>query len=125
MTYVDSGGLRLFYSGSGTGPPLLWHTGGCGDGTMRQTAGYIAALPGYRQLLFDHRGHGRSAAPATIRRTARPRAPAGILEDQHEHSWPPVPRQARHRRPGLALSGRRNTTHLRTFTVDTRAVTMR
>jgi hypothetical protein len=21
MTYMDSGGLRLFYSGSGTGPP--------------------------------------------------------------------------------------------------------
>jgi len=66
MTYVDSGGLRLFYSGSGTGPPVLWHTGSCGDGTMWRTAGYIAALPGYRHLLFDHRGHGRSAAPATI-----------------------------------------------------------
>jgi pimeloyl-ACP methyl ester carboxylesterase len=66
MTYVDSGGLRLFYSDSGTGPPLLWHTGGCGDGTMWRTAGYIDALPGYRHLLFDHRGHGRSGAPATI-----------------------------------------------------------
>jgi pimeloyl-ACP methyl ester carboxylesterase len=66
MTYVNSGGLRLFYSGRGTGPPVLWHTGGCGDGTMWQTAGYIAALPGYRHLLFDQPGHGRSAAPATI-----------------------------------------------------------
>ena len=41
-------GLRLFYSGSGTGSPVLWHTGGCGDSTMWRTAGYIAALPGYR-----------------------------------------------------------------------------
>ena len=66
MTYVDSGGLRLFYSDSGSGPPVLWHTGGCGDSTMWQTAGYVTGLPGYRHLLFDHRGHGRSAAPATM-----------------------------------------------------------
>jgi len=46
MTYVDSGGLRLFYSDSGSGPPVLWHTGGCGDSTMWQTAGYVTGLPG-------------------------------------------------------------------------------
>src|SRR5215469_2574881 len=70
MTYVDSGGLRLFYSGSGTGPPVLWHTGGCGDGTMWRTAGYIAALPGYRHMsryvedviaVFDDAGARRAA----------------------------------------------------------------
>jgi len=66
MTYVDRGGLRLFYAVSGSGPPLLWHTGGCGDSTMWETAGYVSALPGYRHILFDHRGHGRSGAPATI-----------------------------------------------------------
>jgi pimeloyl-ACP methyl ester carboxylesterase len=66
VPYVDSGGLRLYYGVSGSGPPVLWHTGGCGDSTMWETAGYIAALPGYRHLLFDHRGHGRSEAPPTI-----------------------------------------------------------
>ena len=66
MPYVDSGGLRLFYAVSGSGPPLLWHTGGCGDATMWETAGYVAGLPGYRHILFDHRGHGRSDAPPAI-----------------------------------------------------------
>jgi pimeloyl-ACP methyl ester carboxylesterase len=64
MPYIDSGGLRLFYEETGAGLPVLWHTGGCGDSTMWQRAGYLASLPGYRHVLFDHRGHGRSAAPA-------------------------------------------------------------
>jgi pimeloyl-ACP methyl ester carboxylesterase len=63
MTYVVSGGLRLFYTESGGGLPVLWHTGGCGDSTMWERAGYIAGLRGYRHILFDHRGHGRSQAP--------------------------------------------------------------
>jgi pimeloyl-ACP methyl ester carboxylesterase len=63
MPYVDSAGLRLFYTQSGGGLPVLWHTGGCGDSTMWERAGYIAGLPGYRHILFDHRGHGRSQAP--------------------------------------------------------------
>lgn len=66
MPYVDSGGLRLFYAESGAGLPVLWHTGGCGDSTMWERAGYIAGLPGYRHILFDHRGHGRSQAPAEM-----------------------------------------------------------
>jgi pimeloyl-ACP methyl ester carboxylesterase len=60
---VDSGGLRIFYTETGAGLPVLWHTGGCGDATMWQRAGYIEGLPGYRHILFDHRGHGRSQAP--------------------------------------------------------------
>jgi len=63
MPYADSGGLRLFYTETGAGPAVLWHTGGCGDATMWQRAGYIEGLPGYRHILFDHRGHGRSQAP--------------------------------------------------------------
>jgi len=63
MPYVDNEGLRLFYRDSGAGLPILWHTGGCGDSTMWERAGYIAGLPGYRHILFDHRGHGRSQAP--------------------------------------------------------------
>jgi pimeloyl-ACP methyl ester carboxylesterase len=33
---------------------------------MWERAGYIAALPGYRHILFGHRGHGRSQAPAAM-----------------------------------------------------------
>ncbi|OLC24458.1 MAG: hypothetical protein AUJ02_12340 [Chloroflexi bacterium 13_1_40CM_3_65_12] len=42
---------------------MFFHTGGGGDGTMWQTAGYLDALPGRRHVLFDHRGHGRSDQP--------------------------------------------------------------
>jgi len=63
MPYVDNGGLRLFYEETGAGLPVLWHTGGCGDSRMWGRAGYPASLPGYRHVLFDHRGHGRSQAP--------------------------------------------------------------
>ena len=66
VPYVESGALRLFYAVSGSGLPLLWHTGGCGDSTMWETTGYVRALPGYRHILFDHRAHGRSNAPPTI-----------------------------------------------------------
>ena len=66
MSYVSNGGVRLFYSEAGDGPSVLWHTGGCGDATMWETAGYISALPGFRHILFDHRGHGRSDHPDDI-----------------------------------------------------------
>src|SRR5215469_93631 len=66
MPYVNRAALRLFYADSGAGLPVLWHTGGCGDATMWERAGYLAALPGYRHILFDHRGHGRSEGPADM-----------------------------------------------------------
>jgi pimeloyl-ACP methyl ester carboxylesterase len=55
--------VRLHYTDSGDGPAILWHTGGCGDGSMWETAGYISGLPGYRHVLLDHRGHGSSEMP--------------------------------------------------------------
>jgi pimeloyl-ACP methyl ester carboxylesterase len=33
---------------------------------MWDRAGYLAALPGYRHILFDHRGHGRSEGPTEL-----------------------------------------------------------
>ncbi len=58
--------LRIHYRDLGEGPPVLWHTGGCGDGRMWELAGYVDALPGHRHLLMDHRGHGRSESPADL-----------------------------------------------------------
>lgn len=45
---------------------MLWHTGGGGDGSIWERAGYLDRLPARRHLLFDHRGHGRSDKPATL-----------------------------------------------------------
>jgi pimeloyl-ACP methyl ester carboxylesterase len=58
--------VPIHYRVVGEGPPLLWHTGGCGDGTMWERAGYVEALPAYRHLLLDHRGRGASGAPEDL-----------------------------------------------------------
>jgi pimeloyl-ACP methyl ester carboxylesterase len=63
MPAVTRGGVRLHYSDTGDGPCVFFHTGGGGDGTMWESAGYLDALPGRRHVLFDHRGHGRSDQP--------------------------------------------------------------
>lgn len=66
MPYVSRAGVRLYYDVAGSGPVVLLHTGGGGDGRMWQLAGYPAALAGYRIVLMDHRGHGRSDGPAGL-----------------------------------------------------------
>jgi pimeloyl-ACP methyl ester carboxylesterase len=68
MPFVTRAGVRLHYSDSGTGPAVLFQTGGAGDGTMFAQAGYLAALPGRRHLVLDHRGHGRSDQPDGVSR---------------------------------------------------------
>jgi pimeloyl-ACP methyl ester carboxylesterase len=59
-------GVRLYFEDSGEGVPVLFHTGGGGDGRMWQLAGYTQALSGYRHILLDHRGHGQSDCPANL-----------------------------------------------------------
>jgi pimeloyl-ACP methyl ester carboxylesterase len=44
----------------GEGFPLVLHTGGAGDLRMWRTAGYVHGLAGYRVVLVDHRGRGRT-----------------------------------------------------------------
>jgi pimeloyl-ACP methyl ester carboxylesterase len=64
---VASDGVRLHYEVVGSGPPLILQTGGAGDGTMWQDAGYVEALSSRRRcLLLDHRGHGRSDQPPLV-----------------------------------------------------------
>jgi pimeloyl-ACP methyl ester carboxylesterase len=58
--------LRIHYRVVGDGPPVLWHTGGCGDGDMWELAGYLDGLAGYTHVLMDHRGRGRSEAPTDM-----------------------------------------------------------
>jgi pimeloyl-ACP methyl ester carboxylesterase len=44
----------------GDGFPLFLHTGGGGDLRMWRMAGYVDGLAGYRVVLLDHRGRGRT-----------------------------------------------------------------
>jgi hypothetical protein len=45
MPTVIRDGVRLHYSDAGDGPPVFFHTGGGGDGTMWNTAGYLVPCP--------------------------------------------------------------------------------
>jgi pimeloyl-ACP methyl ester carboxylesterase len=61
MPFAKRAGVRIHYRDEGTGPPLVLHTGGAGDGTMWDGAGYTARLGEFRLLVMDHRGRGRSS----------------------------------------------------------------
>lgn len=66
MPEIRRDGVGLYYSQSGEGPAVLFHTGGGGDGRMWEMAGYTDVLAGARQILLDHRGHGRSDCPEGV-----------------------------------------------------------
>ena len=66
MPHTRRAGVRLHYEDAGSGPAVLLHTGGGGDGRMWDLAGYTAALAGYRTLVLDHRGHGGSDCPPGV-----------------------------------------------------------
>ena len=66
MPFVDRAGARIHYRDEGIGPPLVLHTGGAGDGTMWDAAGYAERLHGHRRLVLDHRGRGLSDPVAAV-----------------------------------------------------------
>ena len=58
-------GVRLHYEDEGgSGAPLVLHTGGAGSGAMWRDGGYVERLSEFREILYDHRGRGRSDRPA-------------------------------------------------------------
>lgn len=61
MPFVERDAARIHYRDEGAGFPVVLHTGGAGDGTMWDGAGYTQALAGFRLILIDHRGRGRSS----------------------------------------------------------------
>ncbi len=65
MPIVQSGGVSIHYEIRGRGPPILFHTGAGGDSRMWEEAGYVKALSGFRCILMDPRGRGRSGRPET------------------------------------------------------------
>jgi pimeloyl-ACP methyl ester carboxylesterase len=71
VPHFENDKIPLYYNEIGDGPAVVWHTGGCGDGRMWDTSRYTA-LEGYRHVLFDHRGHGQSGAPAGLDGHAMP-----------------------------------------------------
>jgi pimeloyl-ACP methyl ester carboxylesterase len=66
MPFVERDGVQIHYRDEGAGFPVVLHTGGAGDGTMWERAGYTAGLVGFRLLIVDHRGRGRSGRVSTL-----------------------------------------------------------
>lgn len=66
MPTAERDGVKLHFDDRGEGRPILFHTGGAGDGRMWELAGYTRMLNGNRHILVDHRGHGRSDAPEGV-----------------------------------------------------------
>lgn len=66
MATVTSGGVSIHYEVRGKGPALLFHTGAGGDSRMWEQAGYLDRLTGFRAILMDQRGRGRSGRPDTV-----------------------------------------------------------
>jgi pimeloyl-ACP methyl ester carboxylesterase len=50
----------IHHEAEGSGFPVVLHTGGAGDLRMWRMAGYVDGLEGYRVVLVDHRGRGRT-----------------------------------------------------------------
>ncbi len=59
-------GFKIYYEIEGSGPAITLHTGAGGDLGMWKDAGYIAGLTGFRKILIDQRGRGKSDRPSTV-----------------------------------------------------------
>jgi pimeloyl-ACP methyl ester carboxylesterase len=66
MPVVENEGVQIHYEARGEGPAVLLHTGAGGDSRIWEQAGYVDALPGFRKVLMDQRGRGRSGRPAAV-----------------------------------------------------------
>ncbi len=66
MPVIRNEGVEIHYESRGEGPAVLLHTGAGGDSRMWELAGYVDGLPGFRKILVDQRGRGRSSHPAAV-----------------------------------------------------------
>ena len=74
---IERGGVGIHYETTGTGPPVVLHTGGAGDGGMWRE--HVPHLAGFRLVLLDHRGRGRSDRPATVAAHRMPEYVADVV----------------------------------------------
>lgn len=87
MPYVSNEGAQLYWTEQGTGPPLLLIMGL--SFTHEMWFRILPAVRGYRALLFDNRGMGRSSVPrgpysiAQMARDARAVLDAANVQSAH------------------------------------------
>jgi pimeloyl-ACP methyl ester carboxylesterase len=61
MPFILNTDVKIYYEMEGDGPNVIFQTGAAGDMNMWREAGYIKNLEGFKKVLMDHRGHGRSS----------------------------------------------------------------
>ena len=67
MPYVNNQGIAIYYEVEGQGPPIMLAHGAAGDISYWRGYGYVEQLTAdYQVILFDARGHGRSAKPHAV-----------------------------------------------------------
>lgn len=66
MSVITSDGVPIHYEVQGDGPAVLFHTGSGGDSRIWEHAGYVRGLKGFRKVLMDQRGRGRSGRPESV-----------------------------------------------------------
>ncbi len=66
MPYALNAGIKIHYEVRGQGLPILLHTGGLGDLSAWEKAGYLEGLKDYKCILIDPRGHGSSDSPENV-----------------------------------------------------------
>jgi pimeloyl-ACP methyl ester carboxylesterase len=66
MPYALNGGIRIHYEVRGEGNPIVLHTGGLGDLSVWENAGYVSGLQDYKCISIDPRGHGLSDFPENV-----------------------------------------------------------
>ncbi|HZY69456.1 MAG TPA: alpha/beta fold hydrolase [Thermoplasmata archaeon] len=73
MPEVVNDGVRIHYETEGVGPAVVLVTGAGGDVRMWRDAGYVAGLVGFRSILIERRGRGRSDRPRDVEQHRIPR----------------------------------------------------
>jgi pimeloyl-ACP methyl ester carboxylesterase len=66
MPFARNGPVQIHYEVEGSGPALLLHTGAGGDLRIWREAGYVEGLAGFRVILMDQRGRGKSSRPGEL-----------------------------------------------------------
>jgi pimeloyl-ACP methyl ester carboxylesterase len=63
MPFAEHNGVKLFYTDDGDGEVVLLLHGWCCDGQDWSWQAPALVEAGYRTIILDHRGHGRSSVP--------------------------------------------------------------
>ncbi|MFN7999189.1 MAG: alpha/beta hydrolase [Bryobacteraceae bacterium] len=66
MPYFSHDGLNFYFEEHGSGTPILFSHGLAGD--VKQAEELVGSIGGFRLILYDNRGHGKTGQPGPVDR---------------------------------------------------------